>query len=77
MTKKHRLAIIGDGQMGRAIDTLARERGWDVVAMIGMEGNEHGTGITSETLKDADVAVEFPTEQALAILDRSFKHTSQ
>jgi 4-hydroxy-tetrahydrodipicolinate reductase len=64
MTVKHRLAIIGDGQMGRAIETLARERGWDVVAVIGMDGNEHGTGITRESLKDAEVAVEFTQPDA-------------
>jgi len=52
--------------MGRAIDALARERGWDVVAMIGMRGNEDGKGITSESLGGADVAVEF-TEPSAAL----------
>jgi 4-hydroxy-tetrahydrodipicolinate reductase len=50
--------------MGRAIESLARERGWDVVAVIGMDGNEDGSGITTETLKDADVAVEFTQPNA-------------
>ena len=30
-----RLAIIGMGKMGRAIDQLARDRGFEVVARIG------------------------------------------
>ncbi len=52
--------------MGRAIDALARERGWDVVAMIGMRGNEGGKGIRRDSLGGADVAVEF-TEPSAAL----------
>ena len=55
-----RLAIVGHGKMGRAIELLAPERGFTVAAVIG-----HGTPITRETLRDADVAVEF-TEPAAA-----------
>lgn len=50
--------------MGREIDSLARERGWEVVAMIGMEGNDRGRGITPAALKSADVAVEFTQPDA-------------
>jgi len=63
-----RVAIIGDGRMGRAIAGLAAERaerGIDVVAIIGLEGNAHGAGITRERLAGADVAIEF-TEPAAA-----------
>jgi 4-hydroxy-tetrahydrodipicolinate reductase len=60
-----RVAMIGDGKMGRAVAGLAAERGIEVDATIGLEGNEHGAGITRERLEGADVAIEF-TEPAAA-----------
>ena len=60
-----RVAIIGDGRMGRAVAALAPERGFEVVALIGIEGNAHGSGITRERLAAAEVAIEF-TEPAAA-----------
>ena len=61
-----KLAIIGDGQMGRAVEQLARAGGWEVVAMIGMAGNEAGKGIDVDSLRGAQVAVEF-TEPSAAV----------
>jgi 4-hydroxy-tetrahydrodipicolinate reductase len=49
-----RLAIIGMGKMGRAVEQLARERGFEVVARIGK-----AEVVSHATLKDAEVAVEF------------------
>jgi 4-hydroxy-tetrahydrodipicolinate reductase len=57
-----RLAIVGMGKMGRAIATLAPERGWDVVARL--DADETRGGITPETLHGAEVAVEFTTPSA-------------
>ena len=61
-----RIAIIGDGQMGRAIESLARENGWDVVAVIGEKESNGGRGITAASLRNAVVAVEF-TEPGAAL----------
>ncbi|HUQ98515.1 MAG TPA: dihydrodipicolinate reductase C-terminal domain-containing protein, partial [Gemmatimonadaceae bacterium] len=61
-----RIAIIGDGQMGRAIESLARQDGWDVVAVIGEKESNGGKGITATSLRNAEVAVEF-TEPAAAV----------
>ena len=61
-----KLAVIGDGQMGAAVADLARAAGWEVVATIGMAGNENGKGITKQSLNGADVAVEF-TEPSAAV----------
>jgi 4-hydroxy-tetrahydrodipicolinate reductase len=55
-----RLAIIGLGKMGRIIEQLASERGFEVVARIDPKGGEAGK-VTRETLNRADVAVEFST----------------
>jgi 4-hydroxy-tetrahydrodipicolinate reductase len=59
MTTRRRLAIVGMGKMGRAVEQLAPERGWDVVARISGDGNRNGAGITRAALSGADVIVEF------------------
>ncbi len=57
-----RLAIVGMGKMGHAIDELAAARGWDVVARIDEPDAAHG--IDKKMLNGADVAVEFTTPSA-------------
>lgn len=54
-----RLAIIGHGKMGRAVELLAADRGWSVTAVIDAAANHDGAGITRDSLGGADVAVEF------------------
>lgn len=64
MTTRRKLAIVGLGKMGRAVEQLAPERGWDVVARIGVETNQGGKGITRESLAGAEVIVEFTAPEA-------------
>jgi 4-hydroxy-tetrahydrodipicolinate reductase len=52
--------------MGRAIRSLAAERGVDVVAVIGSQGNERGAAINAERLAGAQVALEFSVPGAAA-----------
>ena len=59
---KRRIAIIGDGKMGHAIEQLAIEKGWKVAAFLGER--ESASGIDATTLGDADVAVEFTQPDA-------------
>jgi 4-hydroxy-tetrahydrodipicolinate reductase len=59
---KRRIAIIGDGKMGHAIEQLAVEKGWKVAAFLGER--ESASGINATTLGDADVAVEFTQPDA-------------
>lgn len=59
-----RVAIIGDGKMGRAIEALAVERGDTVTAVLGIEDNRGGAGITRARLGDPEVAVEFTEPDA-------------
>ena len=61
-----RLAIIGDGKMGRTLVQLAPERGFRMCALIDEKNNQKGAGITRGALNGADVAVEF-TEPAAAV----------
>lgn len=56
MSAATRIAIIGDGKMGKALSALAAENGCQVVAMIG-EGQEIALG-------DAQVAIEFTQPDA-------------
>ncbi len=59
-----RLAIVGDGKMGRAIDTLARERQFVVTAMLGAADNVDGSALTRDRLGDAEVVIEFTEPEA-------------
>ena len=61
---KRSIAIIGDGKMGQAIQQLAVEKGWKVVALLGERESASGRAINAATLGDADVAVEFTQPDA-------------
>lgn len=58
------LAIVGYGKMGRLIEQLAPEYGFDVRAKFGGRDNPHGHALSDETLRGIDVAVEFTTADA-------------
>ena len=58
-----RLAIIGYGRMGHAIEQLASERGFEVVARIDPHGGD-ASRVDGKSLNDAEVAVEFTTPAA-------------
>ena len=59
-----RLAIVGDGKMGRAIAELARERGYTVTAVLGLAENAHGGAISRDRLGDTEVVIEFTEPEA-------------
>ena len=58
-----RLAIIGLGKMGRAIEQLAPERGFTVSSRIDPKGGD-ASSVSKSSLADAEVAVEFTTPQS-------------
>lgn len=69
MNDRVKVALVGMGKMGRALDQLAPERGCEVVARL-----DSGDRITAASLAGADVAIEFTTPDAaadnvLALLD--------
>jgi 4-hydroxy-tetrahydrodipicolinate reductase len=55
-TKSLKIALIGYGKMGKAIETIALERGHTIVLKIDIE---NAADFTSENLQKADVAIEF------------------
>jgi 4-hydroxy-tetrahydrodipicolinate reductase len=58
-----KLAIVGLGKMGRAVDELAAAHGFDVVARLGREGGS-AARIDGAALHGADVAIEFTEPSA-------------
>ncbi|MEX2325240.1 MAG: dihydrodipicolinate reductase C-terminal domain-containing protein [Gemmatimonadaceae bacterium] len=61
-----KIAVIGDGKMGKTIAEMAKDRGWTVTTLLGEKENPDGSGITRESLKGADVAIEFTEPKSAA-----------
>ena len=57
------LALIGMGKMGRALAALAPERGFRVVAELDRARDDYA-GISRDTLRGAQVAIDFTTPDA-------------
>jgi 4-hydroxy-tetrahydrodipicolinate reductase len=57
------VALIGMGKMGRALSSLAPERGFRVVAELDPAHKDY-RGVTKEALAGAQVAIEFTTPDA-------------
>src|SRR5204862_5440697 len=57
------LALIGMGKMGHALAALAPERGFRVVAEFDHERPDYAP-VTRDTLRDAQVAIEFTMPEA-------------
>jgi 4-hydroxy-tetrahydrodipicolinate reductase len=61
------LAIVGYGKMGKLIERLAPEYGFEVRAKFTGGDNPGGQGLSRETLRGIDVAVEFTTPEAAPV----------
>ncbi len=61
------LAIVGYGKMGKLIERIAPEYGFEVRAKFSGGDNPGGQGLSHETLRGIDVAVEFTTPQAAPV----------
>jgi 4-hydroxy-tetrahydrodipicolinate reductase len=60
-----RVALIGNGKMGKAVAALAEERGHTIHTVIRRDENGEGRALTKERLGGADVAVEFTRPDAV------------
>ena len=56
-----KIALIGYGKMGKAIEAVALERGHEIALKVGIENKED---FTREALQQADVAIEFTGPEA-------------
>lgn len=61
-----KIAVIGAGKMGTTVAELANRRGWTVTTVMGGKDNPDGGGITRESLKGAEVAIEFTEPESAA-----------
>ncbi len=59
MKASARLAIVGYGKMGKLVDSLAPEFGFETVLKLDIDNNVNGAGITKDNFRGIDVAVEF------------------
>ena len=53
-----KIALIGHGKMGRAIEKIAIERGHQIVAVIDVDNQND---FDTDAFRSADVAIEFTT----------------
>src|SRR5271156_1589984 len=58
------LAIVGYGKMGRLIEHLAPDYGFDVKLRLDVDNNSKFEGLTRENFRGIDAAVEFSTPPA-------------
>lgn len=58
------LAIVGYGKMGKLIEQLAPEYGFEVRTRSNSSANANGSGLTREAMAGVDAAVEFTTPLA-------------
>jgi 4-hydroxy-tetrahydrodipicolinate reductase len=62
----YRLAIIGYGKMGKLVEHLAPEYGFDVALKLDVNNNADFEGLTAENFVNIDAAVDFSTPHAVA-----------
>ncbi|MBV8553598.1 MAG: 4-hydroxy-tetrahydrodipicolinate reductase [Acidobacteriaceae bacterium] len=64
-TETKQLALVGYGKMGRLIEQLAPEYGFQVAARLTGKSNPAASGITREAFANIDVAIEFSTPETV------------
>lgn len=60
-----RIALIGYGRMGHAVEEVAGSAGHEIVARLGSGDNRDGRGLTEERLGGAEVAIEFTEPESV------------
>jgi 4-hydroxy-tetrahydrodipicolinate reductase len=61
----NRLALIGYGRMGRLVEQLAPEHGFEVALRLDGSSNPGGAGIHHDSFEEIDVAIDFSTASAV------------
>jgi 4-hydroxy-tetrahydrodipicolinate reductase len=59
-----RLLIVGRGRMGRIVEQLAPQYGFELAGVLEEDSNPGGAGVTAERCRGVDVAVDFSTAEA-------------
>ena len=56
-----KLALIGYGKMGKMLEGLAPQYGFEVTLILDVHNNSNGEGFTAENFRDVHAAIEFTT----------------
>ena len=56
-----RLLLVGRGRMGRIVEQLAPQYGFELAGVLEEDSNAGGAGVTAERCRGVDVAVDFST----------------
>jgi 4-hydroxy-tetrahydrodipicolinate reductase len=59
-----RLLLVGRGRMGRIVEQLAPQYGFELAGVLEEDSNAGGAGVTAERCRGVDVAVDFSTAEA-------------
>ncbi len=59
-----RLLVVGRGRMGRLVEQLAPDYGFEVAGVLEVDDNAGGSGVTPDRCRGVDVAVDFSTPEA-------------
>jgi 4-hydroxy-tetrahydrodipicolinate reductase len=62
----YRLAIAGYGKMGKLVEHLAPEYGFDVALKLDVDNNASFEGLTRQNFHNIDAAIDFSTPHAVA-----------
>jgi 4-hydroxy-tetrahydrodipicolinate reductase len=61
-----RLLILGHGRMGKLVERLCSQHGFELAGVLDASNNAHGRGIEAGSWAPADVAIDFSTSDAVA-----------
>jgi 4-hydroxy-tetrahydrodipicolinate reductase len=61
----NRLALIGHGRMGKLVEQLAPEHGFEVALLLTGDNNPGGAGIDHDRFQGIDVAIDFSAASAV------------
>jgi 4-hydroxy-tetrahydrodipicolinate reductase len=59
------MALLGYGKMGRMVEEIALDDGWEIGPKLDINDNAGGAGITKDSMAGVDVAVEFSQPTAV------------
>jgi len=62
-----KLLLVGHGKMGRMVESLAHDYGFEVAGVIDPMSPAHGGGPDAAAWKDVDVAVDFSTADSVPV----------
>ncbi len=60
-----KIALLGYGKMGKLVESLALQEGWEIGPKLDIYSNAGGRGITKTSMKGVDVALDFSQPDAV------------